>query len=353
MTEREVPLVDVTRVHAERVEGRRVVYLDTNVWIALSHANSERAKECLAACKAARDADEVVFPVSYAAIKELFKQNSSPSQMARCELMDELSAGLTFRNNYAIREVETPNAMRVLIGHAPEPTGRSMMFSYVLEAFGSTSVSFAPGWTDEMIAAYVAHCWSTGAVSTIKWQLQHLDLDAHRAKQICKEQADRQRFQHALDAAIGHHKTKTGKPDRAAALREEQYWFFKNVVLLRLVALATEKQVEAIKDRAKAILQGENNALLAQVIEGMPSLAIESCLLAHGIMNPSRPYKAEDSWDLEHAAVPFAYSDAFCTRDGGLRDAIRISGASRHSGCAMLGDIDELQRYVETGTSNH
>jgi hypothetical protein len=352
--EREVPMIDVSHVYADRILGRRAIYLDTNVWIQLSHERTEDAQKCLAACKAAQRAGAVVFPLSYAAISELIEQASSPSQMKRCELMDELSVGVSFRHSQAIREIEAQNGLRVLLGEVPVPVDRTTSFSYVVEAFGHASLSFTPDWTEEMIAQFMEHCWSTGFVTTIKWHLQHSNLDAWRREHIESERATQLRFEQSLSASIDHYKTRNGKPDYSAAVRDGHRYYFESAVLPLIAAIATAEEFQRITGLIRNIAHGNDDELLAQVLEAVPSVDAQCRMLAHRIMNPTRPYKAEDFWDVEHAVIPCIYSDAFCTLDGGLRHALRTPDVLNNSRCKILAGLDHLREYVERAVAlNH
>lgn len=344
---REVAVVDRARVYAERIQGRRVVYLDTNVWIALAHESTEDARRCLRSCKAALHQQRAIFPVSHAAISELIEQGAGPSQTKRGELMDELSCGITFRSLYAVREVEARNALGVLLGSAAEPNERSRVFSYVVEAFGDATVSFPPEWTEDMVARFIAYYWASGAVTTIKWYLDHVDLDAWRDQRLNSERASQASFEASLRAAIDRHKTRAGKPHYASALREEHHYFFRNWILPAVVAMADKEQVNRAAQRIRRIIDGDDH-LLAQVMKAVPSLCAECCLLAHRIMNPGRPYKPEDFWDIEHSSMPSAYSDGFCTLDRGLRHGLYRSGALDPNQCTILESISELEAFADT-----
>lgn len=109
-------VVDETQVFAQYVAGRRVAYLDTNLWIALTYVRSAAAASCLAACRTLKREDRAIFPVSRAAVSELVEQKPGPAREARATLMDELSAGLCFREALSMRRSEAARAAAVLRG---------------------------------------------------------------------------------------------------------------------------------------------------------------------------------------------------------------------------------------------
>lgn len=143
------------------------------------------------------------------------------------------------------------------------------------------------------------------------------------------------------------YKTRNGKPDYLAAVRDEHRYYFKSTVLPLVAAIATTKESQRIIGLIRNIAHGNDDELLTQVLEAMPSVDAQCHLLARRIMNPTRPYKAEDFWDVEHAVIPCIYSDAFCTLDSGLRHALHTSSALNNSRCKILAGLDELREHVE------
>jgi hypothetical protein len=348
---REVALVDVARVYSELIAGRSVIYLDTNVWIALAHARTDEARQCLSQCRDAQRARLAIFPVSYASISELIEQASSPSQISRCGLMDALSEGISFRQQDAIRLNEARNALRILLGLGPEPCDRTRVFSYVLEAFGDATVSFTAEWTDEMVANFIDYCWSSGAVTTLKWLLSRPDVGEWRHEHLESEQTDQSKFEDVLRRAINQHRTKDGKPHRGRALNEERQYYFRNMVVPLLSSIARADELKQAAPRIQQILAGHKE-LLDSVMLAMPTVDVASRLLAERIMNPSRPYKPEDFWDVEHAANAYVYSDAFCSLDGGLLHALHASGSTTRSSCELLGSLSDLREYLARASSS-
>lgn len=88
------------------VKARRVVYLDTNIWVCLTDARTQLSKECLPLCREAVQSGAVIFPLSYASISELLDQPPDAPREIQAALMDELSLGITFRDAHLIEKEE-------------------------------------------------------------------------------------------------------------------------------------------------------------------------------------------------------------------------------------------------------
>src|SRR5512140_981275 len=74
---------DPRAVYRDHVERKRLVYLDTNVYIELTHAKTPDARACLAACRSAKASSRMLFPLSYALFSELLEQRRSEGLIVR------------------------------------------------------------------------------------------------------------------------------------------------------------------------------------------------------------------------------------------------------------------------------
>jgi hypothetical protein len=78
----------------------------------------------------------------------------------------------------------------------------------------------------------------------------------------------------------------------------------------------------------------------------MPSVALGCEVHAFRVSVDTRKYRDTDFWDLEHAAVPAAYADAFVSLDRGLVDTLRRCRTPAAQGCELLGSLDALQAWL-------
>src|SRR5205085_1838895 len=89
--------VDPKIIYAERVAGRRTIYLDTNAWSDLSERRTTDAKRAYGAAFAAHSRGLTVFPLAFATITEVLKREVNADSEAQVKLMDELSRGVSLR----------------------------------------------------------------------------------------------------------------------------------------------------------------------------------------------------------------------------------------------------------------
>jgi len=100
------PIADPKRVYAERVVGKRTIYLDTNAWSDLSEGRSAVAQTTRDLALRAHMRGLAIFPLSYPTITELLKRQENADSRHQIDLMDTLSSGVTLRGGAHVRDLE-------------------------------------------------------------------------------------------------------------------------------------------------------------------------------------------------------------------------------------------------------
>ena len=144
MTERQRALVDHVGVHDDLVRGRRLAYLDNNVWIDLVEARSVEARVCREACEAAVAEGVALFPLTTASIEELLDQPREASPQRQADLMDRLSMRVCFRASRHVWEHEARGTIDMYPARGVVVPDRRQLFTLVLEylADGTLSSTF-------------------------------------------------------------------------------------------------------------------------------------------------------------------------------------------------------------------
>ena len=115
------------------VQTRRVIYLDTNIWVRLTDVRTELTKECLTLCREAVRSGAAVFPLSYASISELLHQPPDVPRETQAALMDELRLGVSFRSTDIIEKEESRSAFGFFANEDYKPVPRSALFTYIVD----------------------------------------------------------------------------------------------------------------------------------------------------------------------------------------------------------------------------
>src|ERR1039457_6069036 len=89
---------------ALELEGKKLIYLDTNHWVNLCHTIVQNHQylpvynEILRLLETQRQKGHIYCPVSFALFEELMKQNDITTRQATARIMDLLSGGVCLRN---------------------------------------------------------------------------------------------------------------------------------------------------------------------------------------------------------------------------------------------------------------
>ena len=304
--------------------GRHVIYLDSSVWIELA----ERAGDARERCIAAVAAGKVLFPLSYAAITELFDQPSPGPRLRVAELMDALSLGVTFRPLQTLHMMEADQTVQSLLTGTPRSFEREPALTWVGEYLGSAMLNFPvhPIWTEEAIAKCVRFYRSQPEMTTTSAWLKRLSLEDIRNRRspfIQRYVDDLSTIITERSASVAAQK---GSARVAKLLRVERLWAINRIVVPRIVqSLVRQGGAEnaVVSARAFRSIVGDGNYDRVKLLmQAMPSLSVMCELSAQRMADRTRRVRRQDFFDIEHAQVGLAYADDFVTRDRNLVDLI-------------------------------
>lgn len=340
------------KIYAEHVDGRRVIYLDNNIWIDLRDGKTDEARACRAACQRAVDEGRVIFPLSYGAVSEVMHNPSKDARERQADLMDALSLGVTFRAPHVVYALEGEAAYRYFYRNDTTPAvSRSQVFTLIPDHIGDGRLEFPAGWKPDAVAKFLGFMQREAGWRSVRWYVDHLDheeiVENHQLGRYESAMAEVVAKQREL--ARGESKTKV----RARLLTQERVALFKQHVLPAIRrAMIREVGVERIAEESDRVLRehGEGGPeRLAQVFRAAtPSLELLAQLFAARALDTKGKPKATDFWDTEHASVAPAYADAFVTADGGLRTLLLGLKRKRPDLRAdILGSVRALLRWLE------
>ncbi len=344
-------LLDERAIYARYVKGKTLVYLDTNLWIRLSHGNTPEDRECLAVCRAVRASGQVIFPLSYALWSELLNQQPTPSMRARAKLMDELSDGISFRDTGEIRCVEAEAAFPMTFGEASMTPDRSRLFTFIKDCLGDSYAIADRALSGADFASWVAFLRSRVNFRSLEWIIDNMDLDRHRAGHAAKKAEREQLLVAGINRAADNARNAVGKVNFAKALAEEREALFKKCILPTLNEVLMRgrnmSQVAALLAEAKEKIGVGSPKRLAQLMAAMPSTGHSCELWARRLLNTDAKYDMADFWDTEHAEIPPMYCDAFAVEDKGLRHLVNSCKGPPTPECAVLANLNELKKWLE------
>jgi hypothetical protein len=295
----------------------------------------------------------VLFPLSCALFSELLEQRRSEGLIARGALMDELSEGVSFRGTQHVYDIEARATFPMLFGKPALEPDRRELFTYAGNCLGDLSLAFPKLPADcgsGAITSFMAQVRSSGALNSVSWWLANHDLDAHRAEHDNILRRHRQQSAESYARAAECARNPDGKLNKRKALLQEQLTIFKMRVLPALSRLLVEgrpaDEAGALLFKAQRALGEGSEQRLGEIMRAMPATGLCGEVHAMRVMNPSRRYRDEDFWDVEHVMVPSVYADAFVTLDRELADILRRSEAPSRRGCRILSSLNGLTDWL-------
>jgi hypothetical protein len=225
------------------VAGRRVVYLDTAVWIALSRAD-DQARLCRGICERAVHSKRAIFPLSYASVSELVQQRPSPSRDVRMHVMQTLSEGIAFRDLGTIRDLEIAATLPVMMGGAAAEPDVTKLFAGVGECIHDLAME---GDGDRLPDHVITQLRRENRFGSLP-QLTRV-ADDHGSHLTSRDffERRRERLVASIPRAADSCRGRNGKVDRNKALLQEQIAVFLDLIPAIREALLRLPSVQALQ----------------------------------------------------------------------------------------------------------
>jgi hypothetical protein len=347
---------DREAVFAKRVAGRRVVYLDHNVWIDLRDAKTPEARAALSACQNAVACRHAIFPVSYSAISELFHVPSPSDRRAHADLMDALARGMTFRLPDVVLGIEAEAVSRHLLGLDPIRPDRRNAFGCLPFYTGDENLPVLQQMPSAIAARYVRDFRRRLENRWARYLVEEVDVG-----QIRRNHANN--YASRMDAcrdAQWQRLSDGRRIDRERVLGDERAALFEKHVrpalnsIVRSIGLAEgTRRLASYRERNGDWTPRRYREVFS---EYAPSLEVACQLFVGRIVQRDRRSEEQDFWDLEHAFLPPVYADAFVTMDRNLAGLVRMGKqrprAARVEVLATLGALSEWLRAPAASPSS-
>jgi hypothetical protein len=321
-----IPLFNAEdRVAIVTAAKKRLVYLDSNIWIAL--AENENYSQIVGQCQQAVNSGQVLFPVSNPAVSEVLEQPNRAQRASVAALMDELSQGICYLPTDTIYALEADLALGILLGQVSTVVEREQTLSWVGEYLGVGNIDFSPEWSQADAEKFTRQVANGVELRSVKWLVDHLPADGMRKAHtgFKKRYIEQMSEQILRDTKRVQLLDKT-KRRQQILLDLRTCWAITKVVSPRITNnLLNVVGHDKLKDTITAISQkvgdGSETRLMQMMME-MPSLDLSCQVFAEWLLNPTVPIEEQDFHDFEHAVVGSVYSDFFVTSDGYLFDLL-------------------------------
>lgn len=340
--------IDHRRVFSERVQNRKVVYLDNNMWILLRDGGA--ADACREKCQEEVTAGRAVFPVSYAAVSELFGISSSALRTQQAVLMDALSLGVTLRSPEIVCRVEARNLYEYLFEGATPRVLRDESFTSLPDYAGTGELNF-PAETPANVVEQVVRGWNGDDLPgrSLRWLSEFIPTEAHTQRHAEASAKYVSLMEDMRARRLADPVEREMKRD-PAIMRERKALFVSQVVpTVRALLLRDCDNNPKELHRRISVFEAASTSereLTKLFRSTLPSLEVSAQLHGMRAVDRQRRTRPQDFWDVDHASFAMVYADAFVSADGGLTSLLE---AKSHPPCAaatVLKTIDALERWL-------
>lgn len=329
-------------VYASRVEGRKVVYLDTNAWSDITEGQTDDARAARELAVDARSRDLAIFPLAFPTINELLNREINSDSVAQADMMDQLSNGVSFRGLAHIRDAEVRAACDfMLTGQASWP--KKELFTITACYISDTRVVFPESWTETEADKFMRKLQEVRSPGMI-WLQQHMRQSEYLTAEARTNEKYVREISRKRDEALVWSADKSGKPNASKLRREEHECVLNRYILGSALRVTTPQEFVRLLP-ALARLQA-NLKDLGPVVAAMPSTWLSCEINVQRVLARSRRTRAQDFYDHESAILSLPYSDAFVTSDGGVLDVLRKVRASARFQCRQIRGMVDLRTYL-------
>jgi hypothetical protein len=340
--------------------GRKAVYLDTSCWINLRDEKKRSHCEVKAILRRLVSEGRVLCPLSAALIWELYKQEAD-SRLRTAALMDELSLGLTYANNYEIFAWEIERFVSRFLGFGEIDMTQSGLYVPVLGYLSSQShiafpAEFARDMTNEEFIRQIRQkINSTTLTELIQMRLNDEEDRVGRCFQRLAPPTVSARI--ALLRENAHKKDKQLKKDALFlvefyhVLKTEIYPAVKDRLPSEVVLRFAEhlRTMDALMSENESSI-GRGAKCLKETLKLLPALYNHVELLTTIIPNKTNGL-INDFFDQEHMPVPLAYATVFAAEDKGIKYVLQGAGKQsrvlERTSCKFYCNLESLLDWLK------
>lgn len=350
MAMKAVPCPFDTNALWKKVQGRKVISLDTNAWINMADDKSAVATRVKGNLRKLVYDGLIFCPLSLGVVLELYKQEKD-SRMNTGSLMEELSLSVSYANKYDIFSWEIERFVSRELGVGQIDLSLSELYVPIMGFLASQfNIAFpeesASEWMNENVPELKRKIGSLTLTEMLKLMEDEEDWAGHYVKQLAPP---------PMSDVTQRIREKTKGNKATMLLLESQAVLELEIVpkLFRLSPQVKHRFMEYVKAAGEKAPKNKGPreryaAFLAELLAKLPALYNHVELLTTISQNPQQKYEINDWFDHEIMPVPLAYADAFVAQDKGIRDVLRNrTQILKRTTCCYCFDLAELEKWLE------
>ncbi|MBN9519333.1 hypothetical protein J0H58_12560 [bacterium] len=323
-----------------KVKDRKLVFLDTMVWINMSEAESKGLPEAQSVREKLKEgvrSGRIICPLSATLIWELYKQEHSALRTGA--LMEELSLNVCFASSDEVFEWEVERFAKKLAGREDDRCSREMLFVPVTGYLSSYyTLTFPAGTPDESVqlcgrvAAERAHA---------RTLTELLKLRGGEMREYMKNMEVKPFQHHALQYR------ELAKGDRSKVWRIEEETIFKLYVLPAMKRLPPALKLHLLQFALNAP-KDKYGGCLPSLLPELPAIHNHIEVMTRSTEDPNRKDRPNDFFDLDMMPVSLAYADAFVSFDRWVRERFLKTGVKpARIACEFCSTYAELAGWLD------
>lgn len=289
----------------DKIEGRKALFLDSNIWINLADEKSNLASKIKNRLIKLVENGAVFCPISMPIISELYKQNfESAYQVGK--LMEKLSLNLCYKHNN--------------------------------EVFRNEVINFIKCQIDENSEAINQYLNNITLTEMLKLRKPNFPFKIETNILSFKEQNEKR------------HKFTKGNKTKMRRIEEE---YVANHIILPLIkqinTLLPLEQTITVNDYIKSLPKDRFGGSIKSILENLPALQSFVEIMTITGYDINRKDNINDFFDRELLIIPLAYADVLIAEDKWIRHLLNnVSTYIKDNKIIYISTLKEFENYLIT-----
>ncbi len=310
--------------------SRTTVFLDLRFWIGMvEQRDSNHIKLRKLLSTLVKD-QRVICPVSPSLLVELKKQPVSEKRTKYCQLMDQLSNGLSVRNWPSIFKDEFKSSVEKRM------IDQGFGYSHFIEAFSAgMEIVFDKSWTDDQ---------AKKARDLISADLDKMPISEVVNIEIDENKIGNMTFLRNGLSTIAKQKAewKREHPNEAKNVEQAEFWSTYRVILPQILNAGPEIAFSKLE-----ILSTTSQKDKIDLLNNCPTFWCHYQIITALRSNRSN-LSENDLWDLEHATSALPYVKCFACDAGTRHVCSDVLKLDEKYGTNVISKVDDLITWLET-----
>lgn len=323
----------------EKVKGRKILVLDTMVWIDMAEKKSPEAESLLAVLENHVASGRVLCPLTTCLIWELYKQKYSMHNTA--QLMEKLSNNVCYAIDIEIYHWEILCFAKRLAGTEGNDLPSKMLYVPVSSYLSSRAEIIGPSDAPEAVKNQMRLVAEEVFKEHEALTLTDLLSIRTKAAPVDALTANTPNYQ---EVSLRYQNAFRG--DKEKVRRNEEVSIYRQVIKPAMKQLPASL-LRCVAKHMQSSPKDKYEGCLGLLWPEWPALHNHLEVMTLAAQDPNRKDKMNDFFDHELLPVPLAYADVFVSRDRRIRDLVtNRSNLLTRNKCLFISSYAELEQYL-------